>query len=231
VDTAADRAAAGIRALIVSSHYEPGARLPAERELALQLGLSRPALREGIRRLRSGGVLDSRRGSGTYVAQVDLDGVFDIRRLLEPLAAERAARLRTAAELTEMRATFEALRDAIDDADAWKLADARFHALVAVASRSPVLQGTLERLEELSLLTRAVADPIKRPRKIVLIDEVERVLQSIERGHPKRAANAMERHVVSVVDDYMRGLDSRAKDRDGARAPEATPPAPTPSPA
>jgi DNA-binding FadR family transcriptional regulator len=214
VDTASDRAASGIRALIVSRQYAPGDRLPAERELALQLGLSRPALREGIRRLRSGGVLNSRRGSGTYVAEVDLDGVFDIRRLLEPLAAERAARLRTDAEVAQMQAALEALRAGIDDPDAFNLADARFHTLVAVAARSPVLQGTLERLSELSLLTRAVADPIGRPRKTALVGEVERVLHGIERGHPKRAANAMERHIVSVVDDYVRGLESRAQDID-----------------
>ncbi len=202
MDTAADRAASGIRALIVSSEYGPGDRLPAERELSQQLGLSRPALREGIRRLRSGGVLESRRGSGTYVAQVDLGGVYDIRLRLEPLAAERAALLRTDAELAAMMRAIDDMRERIDDADAFNFADAQFHQLVAEASRSPVLAGTLDRLSELGLLSRAVLAPIEQLRADAFAD-VERVCMAIERQHPKRAANAMERHVRNVRDDFL----------------------------
>jgi GntR family transcriptional regulator, transcriptional repressor for pyruvate dehydrogenase complex len=202
VDTAADRAAGGIRALIVSREHGPGDRLPAERELSQQLGLSRPALREGIRRLRSGGVLESRRGSGTYVAHVDLGSVYDIRERLEPLAAERAALLRTDAELARMREKIDAMRERIDEADIFNQADADFHALVAQASQSSVLSSTLDRLSELALLSRAVLAPIDSIRDSSFAD-VERVYLAIERQHPKRAANAMERHVVNVRADYV----------------------------
>ena len=143
MDTAADRAASGIRTLIVDGEYEPGTRLPSERELAQQLGLSRPALREGIRRLRSGGVLESRRGSGTYVAQIDPHAVYDIRVRLEPLAAQWAALRRTDSEFAEMRRLVTLMGDRIDDPDVFNVPDAQFHALVAHASRSPVLIGTL----------------------------------------------------------------------------------------
>lgn len=164
--------------------------------------LSRPALREGIRRLRSGGVLDSRRGSGTYVAEVDLEGVYDIRLRLEPFAAERAALQRTDRELADMRAAVDAMRDQLDDSEPFNLADARFHSLVATASRSSVLRGTLDRLSELALLTRTVVAPSERSRRGALAD-VERVFLAIERRHPKRAANAMERHIANVRGDYL----------------------------
>jgi GntR family transcriptional regulator, transcriptional repressor for pyruvate dehydrogenase complex len=202
VDTAADRAASGIRALIGSRQYGPGDRLPAERDLAIQLGLSRPALREGIRRLRSGGVLESRRGSGTYVSEVDLDGVYDIRVRLEPLAAERAAVRRNDSELAAMRRAVTTMRIEIEDSETFNLADATFHTLIANASGSPVLRSTLERLSELALLTRTVIAPDKRSRETSLTD-VERILLAIERQHPKRAANAMERHILNVRDDYF----------------------------
>lgn len=217
MDTAADRAASGIRALIVSREYGPGDRLPAERELALQLELSRPALREGIRRLRSGGVLESRRGSGTYVAEADLDGVYDVRLRLEPFAAERAAQRRTDVELAEMRDAVATMQRHIDASEPFNLADARFHALVASASRSSVLRGALERLSELALLTRTVVAPSERSRKVALTD-VERILLAIERQHPKRAANAMERHLLNVRDDFERMLvaDGRANDSQAA---------------
>jgi GntR family transcriptional repressor for pyruvate dehydrogenase complex len=201
VDTAADRAASGIRALIVSREYGPGDRLPAERDLAQRLGLSRPALREGIRRLRSGGVLESRRGSGTYVTVVDLESVYDIRMRLEPLAAERAALWRKNDEIAEMQAVVALMAQEIDDPEAFNLADVRFHNLIADASRNPVLSGMLDRVSELALLTRAVISPNRRNREVAL-EDVERVLLAVERKHPKRASNAMERHILNVRDNY-----------------------------
>jgi len=217
VDTAADRAASGIRALIVAREYEAGERLPAERELAEQLGVSRPALREGIRRLRSGGVLESRRGSGTYVSHIDLAGVYDIRVRLEPLAAERAAIERSDAELEQMRARIETMRDQIDDTDRFNQSDAEFHALVSEASRSPVLLTTLQRLSELALLSRAVLasdDGVLASA----FDDVERVFRAVERQHPKRAANAMERHILNLRTHYAEVIDGSPRRR-RARVP------------
>lgn len=202
MNTAADRAAGGIRALIASGDYGPGDRLPSERDLAQQLGVSRPALREGIGRLRSGGVLDARRGSGTYVSIADLDGVYDVRVRLEPLAAEKAARLRGDGELAEMERVVERMVHEIDDPEQFNLLDARFHAIVAEASRSTVLVSTLDQLSELALLSRSVIAPNRRYRVTSLAD-VERVLGAIARRHPKRAAQAMERHIKAVRADYV----------------------------
>jgi DNA-binding FadR family transcriptional regulator len=206
VETAADRAASGIRALIVSREYEAGERLPAERELAEQLGLSRPALREGIRRLRSGGVLESRRGSGTYVSHIDLAGVYDIRARLEPLAAERAALRRSDAELEQMRSAIELMRDRIEHPEVFNRADAEFHGLVSEASRSPVLLSTLERISELALLSRSM---LASDDGVVgsAFGDVERVFRAIERQHPKRAANAMERHILNLRAEYAEVID------------------------
>jgi DNA-binding FadR family transcriptional regulator len=217
VDTAADRAAGGIRALIVSGEYEPGNRLPSERELAQQLGLSRPALREGIRRLRSGGVLESRRGSGTYVSQIDPHAVYDIRARLEPLAAEWAALRRTDREAEEMRRIVDLMSDKIDDPDTFNLSDAKFHDLVAQASRSPVLVGTLDRLGELATLTRTAIVSDRKLRAASLLD-VERVCVAIERKHPKRAANAMERHILNVRADYLGVEGKKARSRSRSTA-------------
>lgn len=217
MDTAADRAASGIRALIVAREYEAGERLPAERELAEQLGVSRPALREGIRRLRSGGVLESRRGSGTYVSHIDLAGVYDIRARLEPLAAERAALQRSDAELEQMRTQIELMQDRIDDPELFNQADAEFHALVSEASRSPVLLSTLARLSELALLSRVV---LASDDGVLLsaFGDVERVFRAVERQHPKRAANAMERHILNLRTQYAEVIDGTPRKR-GARVP------------
>jgi DNA-binding FadR family transcriptional regulator len=188
--------------LIVGGDYVPGKRLPSERELAQQLGVSRPALREGIRRLRSGGVLESRRGSGTFVSEIDAEAVYDVRVRLEPLAAQWAALRRTDREFAEMRRLVTLMGDRIDDPDIFNVSDAQFHHLVARASRSQVLVGTLDRLSELALLTRTAIVDDERLRASSLVD-VERVCVAIERRHPKRAANAMERHILNVRADYI----------------------------
>lgn len=62
-DEVADR----VRALIDEKNLEAGMKLPAERQLAMQLGVSRNSLREALAKLVSEGVLLSRRGGGTFI--------------------------------------------------------------------------------------------------------------------------------------------------------------------
>lgn len=221
MESTADRAAWGIRALIVAGAYGAGDRLPAERELAGELKLSRPALREGIRRLRSGGVLESRRGSGTYVSNVDVAGLFELRERVEPLAAQRAARLRDDGELAELEQLVAEMHDTLDQPAVYDVADLKFHAAIAQASRSPVLISTLDMLTELGLLVRAATSMTKRVR-ISALSDVERIYAAIERQHPKRAANAMERHILNVRSSYDGRIEAAARigrgDRPHARA-------------
>ena len=100
-----------IEELILRGILRPGERLPAERELAERLGVSRPSLRDALSELQGTGLLATRPGAGVYVADVlgssfspalrDLmsrhdEAVFDylaFRRDMEGLAAERAARM------------------------------------------------------------------------------------------------------------------------------------------
>jgi DNA-binding GntR family transcriptional regulator len=157
-------------------------------------------------------VLESRRGSGTYVALVDLESVFDVRIRLEPLAAERAALMRSEAEAARLVKAVDDLRTRLDDPAGFDAADAVFHGLVAKASRSPVLISALDMLTEMALLSRAVTSIVDHLRTDSLTD-VERICTAIERQHPKRAANAMERHIISVRADYAGVIE-----RDGASA-------------
>src|SRR5690348_9755648 len=105
-----DHATDQLRALIARGAYQPGDRLPAERELAEGLRVSRPTVREAVRRLTDAGLLQPRRGSGTFVAEIDLDAVFGIRLRLEPYAAQLAAGRRTEADLRRLRSLVRQLR-------------------------------------------------------------------------------------------------------------------------
>lgn len=202
VGTAADRAASSIRALVISEEYGAGDRLPPERELAEKLDVSRPALREGIRRLRSGGVLEARPGAGTYVLEIDRLSVYDIRIRLESLSAERAALRRNARELTTMRTALTRMELNTEDFAEYVAADVAFHRAVAQASRNSVLQAMIFSLDELVMASHMLIVGDKRHRTIAMGD-VARVYHAIENEHPRRAAKAMERHIAVVRDRYL----------------------------
>lgn len=148
-----------IELLILRGILRPGERLPAERELAERLGVSRPSLRDAISTLSKKGLLESRAGAGVYVADVlgsafspaliklmgDHDeAVFDylaFRRDLEGLAAERAARVGSDTDLKVINTIFEKMEAAHpkrNPSDEAKL-DAEFHLSIIEASNNVVM--------------------------------------------------------------------------------------------
>lgn len=203
--------------MAASGEYGAGDRLPPERELAQKLDVSRPALREGIRRLRTAGVLEARPGAGTFVAEIDRLGIYDIRIRLESLAAERAALRRNARELRAMRAAITRMELNAGDFTEFVAADVAFHRAVAQASRNSVLRTMIFPLDELVTASHAIVGN-ERNRMIAMRD-VARVYSAIESEHPRRAAKAMERHIAVVRDAYLNRV---AGERRGAR-PRVTP--------
>ncbi|MWA05742.1 FCD domain-containing protein [Actinomadura sp. LD22] len=133
-----------------------GERIPGELDLAAQLGVSRPAVREAIRALSHCGVLEVRRGDGTYVrssadprpllggvAHASARDVFEVQLAYDVQAARLAARRRTPADLERLEELLRA-RDEATGADEhgaaeFGAADARFHLGVAEATGNPVL--------------------------------------------------------------------------------------------
>jgi len=122
-----------VRRLIEDGSLHPGDRLPAERDLALQIKVSRPSLRSGLRTLQAMGVIEARQGSGTYIADgppklgdgplrflaalhgFTRDEMFEARRVLEVgtagLAAERATPEQIALIADEVTSMFASLDD------------------------------------------------------------------------------------------------------------------------
>ena len=151
-----------VRDMIQQGKLKPGDQLPSERELAKRLGISRASLRAGLHFLSAMGVLSSRHGSGTYIADgppaldseplsmlaalhgFKPDEMFEARSLLEVglagLAAEHASddHLATMAEeVTEMYAT-------LDDPQQYLIHDIRFHRAIAAGSGNPILAALMD---------------------------------------------------------------------------------------
>ena len=157
-----DRVVEHVRRLIEKGGLKPGDRLPSERDLATELGVSRPSVRSGLEALESMGVVVSRRGAGTFIADGPPDlgteplsllaslhhftpnEMFEARLLLETglagLAAEHAEGDHLAAMAEEVTEMFASL----DDPAAFLRHDVRFHRAVAAGCSNRVLAALME---------------------------------------------------------------------------------------
>jgi DNA-binding FadR family transcriptional regulator len=151
----AEEVTAKLRAMVHSGEWPLHQRIPSETELTAGLGVSRGTLREGIKALAHSGMLEVRRGDGTYVrATSEMSGaarrmyqdhseehILEVRLGLDTQAARLAARNATADDVSALRALLTARDDAwsAGDYEAWARADWGFHERVAHASGNPLL--------------------------------------------------------------------------------------------
>ncbi|MGN6379780.1 MAG: FadR/GntR family transcriptional regulator [Gaiellales bacterium] len=171
-----------IRELILERDLGPGDRLPSERELAADLGVSRPALREGMRRLVDRGVIEPRRGSGSYISGPDPHELAEVRDRLEPHAARLAARNHTAIDT----AAFQRILDDLRGGDGAAYTELRI--AIAGASGNGVLSSAVAGLAELE----------PRPPKVTnrLIKDMTRVVERVVAGDAAGSRQAMRRHIT-----------------------------------
>jgi len=186
-----------IRAFISDRSLGPGDRLPAERVLAQQLGISRPALREGISRLVDAGLLRARQGAGTYVADVDPQELLAVRLRLEPLAAELAASRAGARDRAALRRLVAVMEDAVGDPSRFAELDLELHARIARIAGNRVLVRVLADLDQLLRVSRAQTAAREHTRRRALAD-VARLVDAIAAGDADAAAAAMADHLLAV---------------------------------
>lgn len=208
-----------IRALIGSGQLRPGDRLPAERELCKQLGISRPSLRAGLRMLVAHGVLRARHGSGTYVAdgppsldseQLSLlaalhgftfDQMFEARRVLEVQVAGLAAERATAEHLATIAEETAEMYAALDDPQQYLIHDIKFHRAIAAASGNPILATLVEMVSAVMYDQRR--ETIGRAHDFKESVEMhQRIYRAIRSQKPDAARLAMHDHLALAQDAY-----------------------------
>src|SRR5882672_3327000 len=151
--------AAQLSALIASGEFAVGQRLPSERELASQLGVSRPSLREALIALELEGMVEVRVGAGIWVTaaservaakpQHEGEGPFELlraRSLIEGEIAAVAAREATAADLASIRATLATMARLEKKGEDFSDADREFHLRIAASTRNSVLMAVVQDL-------------------------------------------------------------------------------------
>jgi GntR family transcriptional repressor for pyruvate dehydrogenase complex len=214
---AAELVVSHVRGLIDRGAIRPGDQLPPERELAAQIGVSRPSVRAGLRALGAIGVVRSRHGAGTFITDgppvlgteplsflaalhgFTRDEMFEARRILEVgaagLAAERAGGDQVATLAEEIAGMFASL----DDAQAFLIHDIRFHRAVASASGNPILASLVEMVSALfyeqrrNTAARAPGSDLKEAA------QMHRAIYQAVRGRQSdRAKELMNRHLLEA---------------------------------
>jgi DNA-binding GntR family transcriptional regulator len=142
-----ERAYRSLKQGIVEGKYRPGAPL-SEVGLAMEHGMSRTPIREGLARLWQEGYLDRVVGHGYFVGRVTVQQIhdtFDVRRLLEGAAAARAAELATPEEIERLRALAAVQIAASQDYRAAENANVQFHRAIATCARNTLALELIER--------------------------------------------------------------------------------------
>jgi GntR family transcriptional repressor for pyruvate dehydrogenase complex len=187
----------GLAEYIADRGLQPGARLPPERTLAAEFGISRPALREATRRLIALGVLEPRIGSGTYLADVEHRDLMLVRLQLEPLAASLAAEHATAEQHAHLEAVLDEMQGLLDDPGRFAAADLEIHVAIADYSGNRFLAGCLSELNAALRLSRARTAP-DPARRSTTMTELTELLAAIRRRDADAAAAAMRTHLTGV---------------------------------
>jgi GntR family transcriptional repressor for pyruvate dehydrogenase complex len=217
---AADRVIQYVRRLILEGRLGPGQRLPPERTLVADIGVSRTSVRAGLQALAAKGILFIRHGSGTFVADgppvldseplrflAALHGftrreMFEARRALEVgaagLAAEHAKGQDLAAisdEVTEMFAS-------VDDPQTFLSHDVRFHHAIAAASGNPIVASIVEMVTRASLSRELrwkmqQASPATQHDLRVAADMHRRIYHAIRDRDRPRAEREMSDHLLA----------------------------------
>lgn len=228
--TLSDQIAAQIEEMIVDGSLNPGERLPAERQLAERFGVSRPSLREAIKKLSSKGLLESRHGGGTYIKEVLDDGftapllellqnqpearfdVLEVRHALDGQAAYYAALRATDTDRYHIQKAYEKminLHHHSDNPMDEALADADFHLSIAEASHNIVLLHTMRSL--FTVLQRSIKHNLDKlytiPRVFEpLSEQHETLMEAVVKGDPEAARRAAQTHLV-FVEESLQDID------------------------
>lgn len=223
-----------MRAMISSGALRPGARLPAEAELALDLGASRNTVREAVRALVTARVLDVRRGDGTYVTSLEpellLEGMaaavelmqegfslelIVVRGILEPaVTALTAARIQEPA-LRELAALLTGMREADSEANRIQY-DADFHRLVAAHCGNATLASMLNAVSSRTIRARTWRGLIDAGATARTIGQHEDILAALVDRDPRRAEAAAIVHVATTA-AWFRHTIEEARDQAGER--------------
>jgi len=200
---------------ILSDRLQVGDRLPSERELGEQFGVSRTVVREAIRALVTKGVIDVRSGSGLRVAAVDANAVsesmslflrggtldfekvHEVRAVLEVHLAGLAAERATDDDVAQLREIHERMQTETSDVEAAARDDLEFHRAIARATHNELFLLLMDSIG--SSLIDIRRENLGSGSAPMTLSQHESILDAIAARDPEAARAAMETHLDGVA--------------------------------
>jgi GntR family transcriptional repressor for pyruvate dehydrogenase complex len=203
-----------IEHIILSGEIHPGEKLPPERELCQQFGVSRTVIREAVRVLEAKGLLTSKGGSGTYVRalepedvssslgmylstqshSISHDDLMEVRRVLEVKVAAFAAERAQPDSIDELRDLLSKMESVVGDSDAFAQYDLEFHVTLARATGNEIFALLLDPFIDVLYEARRMASKLEGVPEEA-IEFHRKILERVEARDPDGAAEAMAMHI------------------------------------
>jgi GntR family transcriptional regulator, transcriptional repressor for pyruvate dehydrogenase complex len=213
----AEGVVAQLRDMIHRGELSSGDRLPPERDLAKLLGVSRPTLRAGIRSLTTVGILQSRQGAGTFVAERDAsptldssplrmmaalhgftsDEMFEARLALEMSIAGLAAERATSEQITLMSEEIAGMFATLDEPEKYLVHDMQFHQTIAAASGNRILTSLMNMIA--TILYDYRSKTVKRAKDLKQsAEQHQNIYRAMRERDTIAARQAMHDHLVET---------------------------------
>ena len=224
--TVADQVIDQIKSLLSSGDLRPGSRLPSERQLAEQLGMSRPSLREALRALEFAGVLENRMGEGVFVTdgsgilsnnlqmshliqQYALTEMIEVRKVIETATVHFAVMRASDEDVEAVRRVHEDSKKQLSNKEAFILLDYAFHKAIAEAGGNSLLVTMLQTMRQMmSDFNTELLSTVKGRKQVVA--HHEEILAAIEKRDLERASDSLTNHLNNIVHS-MRAHMPRSK--------------------
>ena len=218
------RVAEQITEMLTQGRFQPGDKLPGEPELSRELGVSRTSLREAIRVLTTRGILEVRRGVGTFVTRsehihadynllkiqdtrVSLKDLYEMRLLFEPQAAYYACLRASEEELSAILQYGQELEAIVLARDPrWDAYEQQFHNSIAAAAHNQFITSLFP------TFNRAIRQGVILANESPLVVEHtlgdhRRIMEYLEDRNPVGARAAMHLHMLNTMRDFRIEID------------------------
>lgn len=220
-----EKVAFQLKQAIAESVFKVGERLPSERDLARQMGVSRPSVREAIQQLELQGILETVHGGGSIVRNIAEQEIqkpmeillghdkrkvvelTEVRALMETWAARRAAENRNEEDLQRMQGYLEEMERDLERGHIRPEIDIQFHTEIAAASHNTIF------LHVISSIYQLISYSIRLHREEVFTSQAEqqkifnhhlRVFKAIQKQDARAAESAMNEHLQFVVKELKK---------------------------
>jgi GntR family hexuronate regulon transcriptional repressor len=210
--------ALAIAASITDGRYSPGQKLPSERELADELGVSRPTIRDAMIALEFQGLVEARQGSGVYVTTAAVpipEDVADLevgalewteaRRLFEGEAAALSAAIATEEQLTTLERLVAAMAQNPGNEETERL-EREFHVFLALATDNAAIVAGVEELWNLRQQSPNCAAMLRRARNAAggnFVGDHREIMKALLERDSRAAREAIHSHLGQVIDNLL----------------------------